>query len=119
QSPINKSTPNSLFPKFKFKDCHHFKGDFGNNSAELLFEDCSINAINVGGEQTFSGSISFANCKFKPVVSSQRRSLSLSSSLGTTFTNCILYMPTVNGKSDPKALGFYDFMQVNSVVKYN
>src|SRR5690606_16246336 len=43
----------SLLPKIKFKDCNDLRGDFGSNSAELIFENCSINSLHTGSIEGF------------------------------------------------------------------
>ena len=109
----------TLYLSVIFKNCHHFRGDFGGNMMNLLFENCTINELHGSNTNKLPGSINFSNCKFKHISSTAIKPFSLASILGTMFTNCIVFAPNINGQSRPDLLHLTDFVQLNKAVKYN
>lgn len=113
------ASANTLIPQIIFKNCQHFRGDFGGNAASVLFENCTINELHGSSAEQFLGSIDFNNCKFRPIATVESKQFSLATVLGTTFTNCLLLAPDINGERRPDLLHLVDFVQLNKTVKYN
>src|SRR5690606_22830305 len=44
---------------------------------------------------------------------------SLASELGTSFINCIIHAPQVNGSFFPELTDRYDFIQINRKLRFN
>lgn len=110
---------NTLLPQIVFKNCQHFRGDFGGNAASVLFENCTINELHGSNAEQFLGSMDFNNCKFRPIATVENKQFSLAAVLGTRFTNCLLLAPDINGERRPDLLHLIDFVQLNKTVKYN
>ncbi|WP_133166303.1 hypothetical protein [Sphingobacterium haloxyli] len=119
ESPTGKVGTHTLLPHIVFKNCRYFRGDFGGNIASILFEDCTVSEVRASDTKLLQGSIGFSNCKIKPVSSIANKPFSVASVLGTTFTNCLLLAPDINGQSRPDLLHLIDIVQLNKTVKYN
>ena len=109
----------SVVPLIRFKDCRHLVADFGGNTADLQFENCTINQLISTPKGKFPGSIRFSNCKFNPVFLEAKAPYTLSASLGTSFTNCQLHLPQMKQETRPDLLQQLDFITLNKTVKYN
>jgi len=107
----------ALVPFVRFKDCQNIICDFGGNSAEIEFENCSISHVNLASNDKYKGSVLFRNCKFKPY--SSKVSIGTGAVLGTSFDNCILMLPEHSGSSSIAPLSVYKFIEINKFVKYN
>nr|WP_121273239.1 hypothetical protein [Pedobacter schmidteae] len=109
----------ALYPKIQLVNCNHVQARFGSNSLEARFESCSLSGI-AGDEQgTMPGGFSFADCSFRPAVKTDKKVFyALASELGTSFTNCTLHVPRINGSSMPELFDRYGFVQFNKTVRY-
>jgi hypothetical protein len=110
----------TLYPEIKLKACQHVVAKFGNNAVSADFEKCSLSAISGTEKGTLTGSFSFTDCAFLPVLSSVRQPFyNVAATLGTSFTNCILHAPQMNGRSRPELADDYGFLQLNKRVRFN
>ncbi|MEC3880448.1 hypothetical protein [Parapedobacter sp. 10938] len=108
-----------LLPQITFRNCRHFRGCFGNNILSLAFENCTLHAFNVGEQREVQGDIYFGNCKFKPVLGTDGKSMHLAATLGVAFSNCVFLAPQIGGQSRPDLLYLVDAVRINKTVKYN
>ena len=66
------------------------------------------------------GKLAFTACTFEPTAKAPEHiALAVASELGTSFTNCTLHSPKINGVYQPERLDRITFVQVNKSVKYN
>lgn len=108
-----------LLPQITFRNCHHFRGDFGGNRMNLSFEDCTINELLASRQGELPGSLQFANCKFKPVSWGSLEPFAIAATLGTLFTNCLLLAPIIDGENRPDLMDRIGFVKFNKMVKYS
>lgn len=109
----------TLIPLIQFKNCHNLVGSFAGNTADLQFENCTINRLTTEGKTAFLGNIRFNNCKFKPLLLKPEAPYALSSTLGTSFTNCIIHLPQMKGENRPELFHLLDFIEINKKLRYN
>lgn len=110
----------ALYPEISVTACQHVVAKFGNNALTASFEKCSLSIVSGNENGTMPGSFSFTDCRFKPAAKQQKKTFyALSASLGTSFTNCIVHAPRINGTSKPELDNCYGFLQMNKQVHYN
>lgn len=118
--PKHEKGASRLIPHITFKNCHNLRGYFGGNVLSLVFEDCTINSLVGADSHQLQGSLDFSNCKLKPILETAvDKPFKLDATLGTTFTNCLLLAPRINGEMRPDLSDNVGFVQINRVVKYN
>jgi hypothetical protein len=109
----------SLYPEFRFLNCKGLAADFGGNIADVSFERCAITKLS-GGKRGMPGKFSLKECLLQPSAHQvQNISFILESELGTSFTNCTLHSPRINGEFKPELVDHINFIKMNKEVKYN
>lgn len=110
----------SLYPEVKFVDCKGIVGNFEGHIAAISFSKCSVVKL-VGNKQgSMPGKLSFTECLFAPAAQKlEDISLVLASDLGTTFTNCTVHSPKINGAFNPQFADKIDFIKINKTVRFN
>src|SRR5690606_11043689 len=108
---------NSLVPQIRIKDCSDIRVAIGGNRSELLFENTTVQHLDLGTDSPFEGGVQFSNCKFRPDRSTPN-GLKLDTVLGTTMINCHLFLPPV-GKTGTGSLAYYGFMEINGKLRFN
>lgn len=110
----------ALYPEISLTACQHVVAKFGNNAVAAFFEKCSVSGITGNEKGTMPGSFTFTACVFKPAANHDKKTFyTLAASLGTSFTNCIIHAPEINGISKPEFDDCYGFLQLNKRVRYN
>ncbi len=110
----------ALYPEICLVNCKSVKAIFGNNVADISFEACSLSHI-IGNEQgVMPGRFSFSNSIFIPAGKDDKNLFySLSTELGTNFTNCTVHAPKINGVYKPEQTDLVGFIKINKTVRYN
>ncbi|HEY0669419.1 MAG TPA: hypothetical protein VGD22_14635 [Sphingobacteriaceae bacterium] len=110
----------SLYPEIQFVNCNDLAADFGDNIAGVSFEKCSITRLIGKTRVQMPGRFTFSNCYFQPASKTIEDIIfALSTELGTSFTNCTIHSPRINGVLKPELLNRLDFIQINKVVRFN
>lgn len=110
----------ALYPEISLTACQHVVAKFGNNAVAASFEKCSLSGITGHESGTMPGSFTFTACIFRPAARNDKKTFyKLAASLGTSFTNCIIHAPEINGTSKPELDNCYGFLQLNKLVRYN
>lgn len=110
----------SLYPEIQFVNCNDLVADFGGSTAGVSFDKCSINSLSGHSKKNMPGRFTFSNCYFQPAAKSiENITLSLSTELGTSFTNCTIHSPRINGILKPELVNRLGFIQINKVLRFN
>lgn len=109
----------SLYPKIEFIQVGDFFGHFKGVAADISFKSCIIRGIDTMADKALRGRIQFDQCDWEADVRDDGQPLSyLESELGTYFRDCVIHVPLVDGKPRPDLVGRYDFIEVNSRLRY-
>ncbi|WP_010274647.1 hypothetical protein [Paenibacillus senegalensis] len=110
----------SLYPKMEFVNVGDFFGRFKGVAADISFKSSVIRGVDAASaEGPLRGRIHFEQCEFAADVHDDGRPLTfLDSELGTYFRDCTIHVPLVNGTPRPDLLDRYDFIEVNSRLRY-
>jgi hypothetical protein len=110
----------ALYPEISLENCKNIKAKFGNNVADISFATCSLSKI-IGNEKGgMPGRFSFANSAFIPTAKDDKAPFYLlSTELGTSFTNCTIHAPKINGIYKPELADLNGFVKINKAVLYN
>ncbi len=112
--------PDALYPDIRFEGCRNMDLYAGEGTANLRFENCSINRISKTAAKPFKGRLSFTNSEFVPEVEEgAERIYDLDSELGVSFSDCTIYIPEKAGKKLPECLSKIGFVQINKQVRFN
>lgn len=110
----------ALYPEIRIAGCHGFVGYFGGSIAEVSIERSRISRITAEEDGPMRGGLSFTDCTFKAVARDANSDFyALESELGTSFTNCRLVAPVVNGEVRPDLADRSGFIEVNRRVRFN
>ena len=110
----------SLYPGVQFLNCNDIVADFGRNIADVSFENCSITCVKGDDTLDLPGRFTFSNSIFQPAAKTAGAiTLYLGSELGTSFTNCTIHSPRINGVLRPDLADRIGFVQINKLVRYN
>ncbi len=109
-----------LYPEIRVGRCNEFTAYLGANKAEVILEQCKVTRFNGSANNMLPGMLTFNNCKFAASAKNSTRPLySVGTELGTSFINCIVYVPKIDGVSQPDAIDKTGFMQVNKSLQYS
>lgn len=95
QNNLEQTTPDSVYPKFEFKNCVNIKINTASLLCEILINGCIINSyrsINANSRHTIANSTIALNRRTEDVAVSFTVT-----SLNTRFINCIWDTPKLNG----------------------
>jgi len=110
----------ALYPEIRLIACQYVTAKFGNNALTADFDKCSLSAITGNENGTMPGSFDFMACVFRPAARDDRKNFyALAASLGTSFTNCTVHAPKINGISRPELNDRYGFLELNKRVRHN
>jgi hypothetical protein len=110
----------ALYPEIRLLNCKNVVANLGGNVADLSLERCSVVAITGNEKGALPGRFSFSDCSFRPAVKEGKKDFYvLSSILGTSFTNCTLHAPKINGTVKPELTDLNGFVHINKLVRYN
>ena len=80
----------------------------------------SITSLTGDDKQAMRGRFSFSNSFFQPAAKTAGEiRFSLSTELGTSFTNCTIHSPRIGGILKPELVNHLNFVQINKVVRFN
>lgn len=110
---------NALYAKIHFANCENVCAYFINGIADASFDRCSIDRVVADDGKPFKGQLSFSYCVFSPKVTNDVKAVyALDSELGTTFTNCTIHAPLVDGKAHAELIDRYGFVALNKAVRH-
>lgn len=110
----------ALYPEIRLLNCKSVVARLGNNIVDFNLERCSVSAITGNENEAMPGRFSFLNCLFRPEAREIRKEFYvLSSALGTSFTNCTIHAPKINGTVKPELTDLNGFVHINKLVRYN
>lgn len=105
----------SLYPEVRITNCHYITAEMA-GSASLRIERSQVGTL----KAALRGELSLSDCKLRPVTKGGEPSFySLSADAGTSFTNCILHAPLVDGVAKPALIDRYGFIQINKRLRFN
>lgn len=122
-----KNTSNStytdeyaLYPSIQVNGCNEFAAHLGGSIVEMSVGNCKIIRFTGALNGSLRGSLTFTNCKFEAsVIKTEKPYYSIAATLGTSFTNCIIYAPRVDELAHPELVDRIGFIQINKGVLYN
>ena len=110
----------SLYPSVKFHNCRGIVLTNSHSIADISFDYCSLSRFLMSKNKPLKGSLFFNNCTFEPVIGKPGDQIySLSSELGTSFTNCKINAPVYQGLARPDLFNDIEFVRINESVKFN
>lgn len=113
---------NGLYASIEFADCRPFVGRFPEAVADIRFSHCLIRSIRASedGGETMNGKLSFDRCHFQADAADDGTDFNtFGTSLGTTFTNCTINTPIVDGAARPDHVNRYALFRYNESVAFN
>ena len=110
----------ALYPEIIVSRCNEFAAHLGGNIAEITVDHSKVVRFTGADTGVVPGSLTFTNCKFEPLVKDNARAFYLlGAELGTSFINCMVFSPQVEGKARPDLVDKVGFLQINKAVHYN
>lgn len=110
----------ALYPEISLENCKNIKAKFGNNIVDVSFTTCSLSKVTGNEKGVMPGRFSFANSAFIPIAKDDKAPFYLlSTELGTSFTNCTIHAPKINGVYKPELSDLIGFVKINKTVLYN
>ena len=110
----------ALYPEVNFSGCNGLAVYFGDNVADAIFDQCRIVRLTGSNSGLMPGTLTFNSCKFEAEVSGAvSRFFMLGSTLGTSFVNCVVDAPQVDGAARPDLTDLSGFIRINKEVHFN
>ncbi|TMV47102.1 hypothetical protein FE783_22925 [Paenibacillus mesophilus] len=110
----------ALYPRIEFVNCGDFFGHLQAGAADVSFQDCTIRGLDAYEGGPMRGRLSFDRCRFQASVQDDGKNFcSLDAALGTSFVNCIVEAPLVDGQARPDLLARYGFIEMNHTLRFN
>lgn len=110
----------ALYPEIRVSRCNEFAAHLGGAVLEMTIEHCKIVRFTGSDEGHVPGSLNFNGCKFEAsVIKTEKPYYMLSSELGTSFMNCVVYAPLVDGTPHPDLVDKIGFIRLNKAVHFN
>ncbi|MDF2715696.1 MAG: hypothetical protein K0R28_2621 [Paenibacillus sp.] len=110
----------ALYPRIEFVNCGEFFGHMQSGAADVSFQDCTIRGLDAYEGGPMRGRLTFDRCRFQAAVQDDGKSFySLDAALGTSFVNCTVEAPLVEGKARPDLLARYGFIDMNRTLRFN
>ena len=110
----------ALYPEIRIARCNGVAAYVGNNIADAVFEQCRIVRLTGSNNGLMPGALTFNSCKFEAEVSGEVSwFFMLGTTLGTSFVNCVLDAPQVDGAVRPDLTDLSGFIKINKEVHYN
>src|SRR5690606_21359940 len=95
-------------------------GDLNGSIAAMKVTHSSIRRLLCSDKRELRGSLTFQDCLFQPVAEEEAAPFySFATSLGTSFTNCVLHAPLVKGQRRYDLVDHFGFVVINRCLKYN
>lgn len=121
---MGETTPydddNALFPTIQFSNCKNLIVQTAGVVANIFMENSEITAFNTLGESPLKGRLVFTRCSFYPVIKdSKGMGYQVDSETGTSFTDCVVHAPQLNGVWRPDLFHNISFIELNKKVKFN
>ena len=119
-APRRKQTAETLFyPEIIIENCRDFAGDFGDQTANVSFENCSLSKIIVG-KNKLKGNIQFKFCNFTPIgYDGAEQAFQLEAERGVEFLCCEIHAPAKDGTANPEWLHQLGFIEINKSLRFN
>lgn len=113
---VTYNDPGSLYLKIIFRDCENVCLYLSKCAVNIFLERCSINGISAFN---LRGELNFNNCSFQPIVKSAETPFYIfENSLGTSFTNCMINAPVINGEVKAQMIDNISFIKVNKSLRH-
>ena len=114
---LDYADPLALYPKIRFTDCENVSVYLGNCVASAFFERCTVNTVTA---PNLRGELVFNDCRLQPNVRQAPANgfYTVSSTLGTRFTNCTIHAPIVDGKAAPEMVDRIGFLEINKSLQH-
>lgn len=113
---------NSLYPAIFIIHCNGLKGLLQNMAANVDIKHSTIRQFTCSEKDKLHGKLTFWDCTFAPVsevIPENSQYYKLDTLLGTSFTNCRVHAPFINGKPATDQLSSIGFIDMNRSVKFN
>ncbi|MDF2713086.1 MAG: hypothetical protein K0R28_11 [Paenibacillus sp.] len=109
----------ALYPRIDIVNCGEFYGHFRGAIADIYINRCNVNVMLNNDAGPLRGKLVLDNCTLQATAVDDNSPLySLGSVLGTTFQNCTVHAPVLDGISRPDALSRYDFISINESLRH-
>lgn len=110
----------ALYPKIDFVQVGEFWGHFKGAAADVTLRRSTVNCMdNYNGGQ-MRGRLVLDNCDIRAdAVDDGKVLYTLTSQFGTTFLNCTVHAPLLDGVSRPDLLSRCGFIDVNQKLQFN
>ncbi|WP_139602588.1 hypothetical protein [Paenibacillus hemerocallicola] len=110
----------ALYPKIDFVQVGDFWGHFKGTAADVTVQRSTVNCMdNYSGGQ-MRGRLVLDNCDIRAdAVDDGKVLYTLTSQFGTTFLNCTVHAPILNGTTRPDLLSRCGFIEMNQKLQYN
>ncbi|GAA3409833.1 hypothetical protein ACFFNY_31330 [Paenibacillus hodogayensis] len=110
----------ALFPKIEFIHVGDFWGHFKGAAANVTVRDSTVNCMdNYSGGQ-MRGSLVLDQCDIRPdAVDDGKVLYTLNAQFGTTFLNCTIHAPILNGVARPDLFARHGFIDINQKLMWN
>jgi hypothetical protein len=110
----------ALYPKIDLVNLGSFFGHFQSAAADVYFQDCTIRGLNAFDQTPMRGRLTFDRCRFQADVGDNGNPFyRLETALGTSFVNCTVDAPIVDGALRPDLVGRYGFIDINQSLKFS
>lgn len=107
----------ALYPKIDIVNCGDFYGHFRGAIADVLISRCRVNVMLNDDGGPLRGKLVLDNCAIRANAIDENSPLcALDSVLGTTFHNCTVHAPVLDGVARPDALSRYGFIAVKRIA---
>jgi hypothetical protein len=109
-----------LYPSVKFYDCKDLVLKNSDAASDMYFDDCSISSFQADENKALKGRMIFTRSSFTPVLKNEKKDIyELNTEQGTSFTDCMIGAPVLNGQPMPQLLGKTGFIEFNRRVRFN
>lgn len=105
----------ALSPEIRVVNCHHFSAELA-GAAGLRVERSQVGAL----KADLQGELSLADCRLQPAgKAGETVFYKLAATAGTSFTNCTVHAPVVDGTPKPSLVDTYGFIKLNKTLRFN